>query len=104
MGQEPWHVVLLAVDFRNFPLKFRGQAASVATMANWLSNFLVSRTFLSLPNRLGSVSTFLLYAVLSLAGVWFRFRFVTETKGVPLEQIERDLRAGRPLRQLGKTL
>ena len=87
-----------------FPLKIRGQAASVATMANRLSNFLVSLTFLSLPNRLGSVSTFLLYAVLSLAGVWFRFRFVPETKGVPLEQIERDLRAGRPLRQLGKTL
>lgn len=86
-----------------FPLQIRGQAASVATMANWLSNFLVSLTFLSLLNRLGSVSTFLLYAVLSLAGVWFCFRFVPETKGVPLERIESDLRAGRPLRELGKT-
>jgi MFS transporter, SP family, galactose:H+ symporter len=84
-----------------FPLKIRGQAASVATMANWLSNFLVSLTFLSLLNRLGSVSTFLLYAVLSLLGLWFCFRFVPETKGVPLERIERDLRAGRPLRELG---
>jgi MFS transporter, SP family, galactose:H+ symporter len=86
-----------------YPLSIRGQAASVATMANWLSNFLVSLTFLSLLNKLGSVSTFLLYAVLSLAGLWFCFRFVPETKGVPLERIERDLRAGRPLRQLGKT-
>ena len=84
-----------------FPLSIRGQAASVATMANWLSNFLVSLTFLSLLNGLGSVSTFLLYAVLSLAGLWFCFRFVPETKGVPLERIERDLRAGRPLRKLG---
>lgn len=50
-----------------------------------------------------SVSTFLSYAVLSLAGLWFCFRVVPETKGVPLERIERDLRAGRPLRQLGKT-
>jgi SP family galactose:H+ symporter-like MFS transporter len=86
-----------------YPLSIRGQAASVATMANWLSNFVVSLTFLSLLTRLGSVSTFLLYAVLSLAGLWFCFRFVPETKGVPLERIERDLRAGRPLRQLGKT-
>ena len=86
-----------------FPLNVRGQAASVATMACWLSNFLVSLTFLTLLNRLGSVSTFLLYAVLSLAGLWFCFRFVPETKGVPLERIERDLRAGRPLRLLGKT-
>jgi SP family galactose:H+ symporter-like MFS transporter len=85
-----------------YPLRIRGQAASVATMANWLSNFLVSLTFLSLLHRLGSVSTFLLYAVLSLAGLWFCFWFVPETKGVALERIERDLRAGRPLRELGK--
>jgi SP family galactose:H+ symporter-like MFS transporter len=84
-----------------FPLSIRGQAASVATMANWLSNFVVSLTFLSLLNVLGTVWTFLLYAALSLAGIWFCLRFVPETKGVPLERIERDLRAGRPLRKLG---
>jgi MFS transporter, SP family, galactose:H+ symporter len=78
-----------------FPLKIRGQASSIATMANWLSNFVVSLTFLSLLKGLG-VTTFLLYSVLSLAGLFFCFRFVPETKGVPLEIIERNLRAGRP--------
>lgn len=86
-----------------FPLRIRGQAASIATMANWLSNFLVSLTFLSLLKGLGDVWTFLLYAALSLAGLWFCFFFIPETKGVPLERIERDLRLGRPLRDLGKT-
>jgi MFS family permease len=86
-----------------FPLNIRGQAASVATMANWLSNFVVSLTFLSLLNGLGDVWTFLLYAALSLIGLWLCFRFVPETKGVPLERIERDLRLGRPLRDLGRT-
>jgi SP family galactose:H+ symporter-like MFS transporter len=84
-----------------FPLSVRGQGASVATMANWLSNFAVSLTFLSLLNALGSARAFLLYAALCVVGVWFCFRFVPETKGVPLERIERDLRAGRPLRKLG---
>ena len=84
-----------------FPLNVRGQAASIATMANWLSNFIVSLTFLSLLNALGSVWTFVLYAALCGVGVWFCLRFVPETKGVPLEAIERDLRAGRPLRKLG---
>jgi MFS transporter, SP family, galactose:H+ symporter len=84
-----------------YPLNVRGQAASIATMANWLSNFVVSLTFLSLLNALGSVWTFLLYAALSGVGVWFCVRFVPETRGVPLEWIERDLRARRPLRQLG---
>jgi MFS transporter, SP family, galactose:H+ symporter len=84
-----------------YPLNVRGQGASVATMANWLSNFVVSLTFLSLLNALGSVWTFLLYAFLCGVGIWFCLRFVPETKGVPLESIERDLRAGRPLRKLG---
>ena len=75
--------------------------AATEALAGLLFGFLVSLTFLSLLNGLGSVSTFLLYAVLSLAGLWFCFRFVPETKGVPLERIERDLRAGRPLRKLG---
>src|SRR5215469_2326531 len=74
-----------------FPLNVRGQAASVATMANWLSNFVVSLTFLSLLNALGSVWTFVLYAALAVLGVLFCLRFVPETKGVPLELIERDL-------------
>jgi MFS transporter, SP family, galactose:H+ symporter len=86
-----------------FPLRIRGQAASIATMANWLSKFLVSLTFLSLLKGLGDVWTFLLYAALSLAGLWFCFFFISETKGVPLERIEHDLRLGRPLRDLGKT-
>jgi sugar porter (SP) family MFS transporter len=86
-----------------FPLNIRGQAASVATMANWLSNFVVSLTFLSLLQGLGDVWTFLLYAALSLVGLWLCSRFVPETKGVPLERIERDLRLGRPLRDLGRT-
>jgi MFS transporter, SP family, galactose:H+ symporter len=83
-----------------FPLNIRGQAASIATTANWLSNFFVSLTFLSLLNGLGNVWTFLLYAVLSAAGLWYCFVLVPETKGVPLERIERNLRSGRKLREL----
>jgi MFS transporter, SP family, galactose:H+ symporter len=83
-----------------FPLNIRGQAASIATTANWLSNFFVSLTFLSLLNGLGNVWTFLLYAVLSAAGLWYCFALVPETKGVPLERIERNLRSGRKLREL----
>jgi len=83
-----------------FPLNIRGQAASIATTANWLSNFFVSLTFLSLLNGLGNVWTFLVYAVLSAGGLWYCFALVPETKGVPLERIERNLRAGRKLREL----
>ena len=85
-----------------FPLNVRGQAASIATTANWVSNFFVSLTFLSLLNGLGNVWTFLLYAVLTAAGLWYCFALVPETKGVPLERIERNLRSGRRLRELAR--
>jgi SP family galactose:H+ symporter-like MFS transporter len=85
-----------------FPLNIRGQAASIATTANWLSNFFVSLTFLSLLNSLGNVLTFLLYAALSAAGLWYCFALVPETKRVPLERIERNLRSGRKLRELAR--
>jgi hypothetical protein len=87
-----------------FALNIRGQGSSLATMANWLTNYVVSLTFLSLLKGLGDVTTFLLYSVLSLTGLFFCFRFVPETKGVALEIIERNLRAGRPIRDVGKAL
>jgi MFS family permease len=87
-----------------FPLNIRGQAASIASMVNWLSNFLVSVTFLSLLNGLGTVWTFLLYAALSAAGLCHCFALVPETKGVPLERMERNLRLGRPLRELASEI
>jgi MFS transporter, SP family, galactose:H+ symporter len=85
-----------------YPLKIRGRAASIAAMANWLSNFLVSLTFLSLLNALGNVITFLLYAALSAAGLVYCFSLVPETKGIPLERIERNLRLGRRWRELAR--
>jgi MFS transporter, SP family, galactose:H+ symporter len=71
-----------------YPLKARGHAAGVGTMANWTSNFIVSLTFLPLLNALGSAPTFWLYAAVGVLTVFFCLRFVPETKGKQLEEIE----------------
>jgi len=71
-----------------YPLKARGHAAGVGTMANWTSNFLVSLTFLPLINWLGSAPTFWFYAAIGIFTVFFCLRFVPETKGKQLEEIE----------------
>jgi sugar porter (SP) family MFS transporter len=71
-----------------YPLKARGHAAGVGTMANWTSNFLVSLTFLPLINWLGSAPTFWFYAAIGVFTVFFCLRFVPETKGKQLEEIE----------------
>lgn len=71
-----------------YPLKARGHAAGVGTMANWTSNFLVSLTFLPLINWLGSATTFWFYAAIGVFTIFFCLRFVPETKGKQLEEIE----------------
>jgi MFS transporter, SP family, galactose:H+ symporter len=72
-----------------YSLKARGHAAGVGTMANWTSNFLVSLTFLPLINWLGSAPTFWFYAAIGLFTIFFCLRFVPETKGKQLEEIEK---------------
>ncbi|MFN8473490.1 MAG: sugar porter family MFS transporter [Anaerolineae bacterium] len=71
-----------------YPLNVRGQAMSMATVANWAANWLISVTFLTLVNVLGQAGTFLLYAVISVFAIWFVRRLVPETKGKTLEQVQ----------------
>ena len=51
-----------------FPLYLRGRAMGIATIANWGFNLLVTVTFLELINIFGRPGTFLLYAILTVAG------------------------------------
>ncbi len=78
-----------------FPLGVRGRAMSVATIANWGFNLLVTVTFLRLIDAFGRPGTFLLYAVLTLAGLAFTYALVPETKGRSLEDIEAELSVPR---------
>jgi sugar porter (SP) family MFS transporter len=71
-----------------YPQKIRGHAAGVGTMANWFSNFVVSLTFLPLLKELGDSETFFLYALVGLFTIVFCARFVPETKGKTLDEIE----------------
>lgn len=71
-----------------YPLRIRGRAMSIATAANWGSNFLVALTFLSLLESLGRPTTFWLYAVVGVISWIFVLRLVPETKGKTLEEIE----------------
>jgi hypothetical protein len=75
-----------------YPLKVRGIAEGTAAGANWAFNFLVSLTFLTLIQILGSSWTFWLYAALAIASWIFSYYLVPETKGRTLEEIEHSFR------------
>jgi sugar porter (SP) family MFS transporter len=74
-----------------FPLSLRGRAMSLATVANWAFNFIVSVTFLDLVGAVGSAGAFLIYALLTAAALMFTATVVPETKGYSLEEIEAQL-------------
>ncbi|MBO0802031.1 MAG: sugar porter family MFS transporter [Nocardiopsaceae bacterium] len=78
-----------------FPNRLRGAGASAATVANWGANLLVSVTFLSLINAVGKAWTFWIYAMFAGLAIVFTWRFVPETKGRPLEHIDRYWTGGR---------
>ena len=77
-----------------YPLAIRGRGMSLATIANWVFNMIVSFTFLDLVNGIGRGPTFLIYALLTIATILFTWFLVPETKGRTLEQIEDRLNGG----------
>jgi sugar porter (SP) family MFS transporter len=70
-----------------YPLAVRGKAAAAGTMTNWFFNFLVSLTFLALIDLLTETGAFWFYGAIGLVTLWFCWKFVPETKGKSLEQI-----------------
>jgi len=83
-----------------YPLRIRGRAMSVGTVANWSANLIVAVSFLTLTHSLGKAVTFWLFGVISIAAWLFAFFLVPETKGKTLEQIEAHFRSGKPSRAL----
>lgn len=83
-----------------YPLALRGRAMSLATIANWGFNLVVSATFLDLVGVAGSAGAFLVYAILSLVALAFIIAVVPETKGHSLEDIELDMERGTNRRVL----
>jgi len=72
-----------------YPLKVRSSAEGLAATFNWVSNLVVSLTFLSLLQSFGATRTFWLYGLFAVAAWIFSYRFAPETKGRTLEEIER---------------
>jgi sugar porter (SP) family MFS transporter len=71
-----------------YPLSVRSKAAGLGTMANWTFNFIVSLTFLLLIEALGRSGAFWFYGVIGFFTLAFCWKFVPETKGKRLEDIE----------------
>jgi len=74
-----------------FPNQIRGTAVSIAVSALWIACFAVTFTFPLLNRAMGLTGTFWLFAAICFAGFVFVLKFVPETKGKSLEEIEKEL-------------
>ena len=86
-----------------FPLKIRGIAMSICTVANFAFNFFVVGSFPVLIHKIGGAYTFWGFAAVSLLCILFVYLFVPETKGISLEQIESNWIHGVKPRDFGKS-
>lgn len=92
MGSVPW-----ILNSEIYPLKYRGIGGGMARMgavANWVSNLIVSESFLSLTHALGTAGVFLLFAAFSFLGMLAIYFLVPETKVLQFEEVEKMLEKG----------
>eukprot|EP00257_Ricinus_communis_P025781 XP_025013195.1 probable inositol transporter 2 [Ricinus communis] len=86
MGTVPW-----IVNSEIYPLRFRGVCGGIAATANWISNLIVAQSFLSMTQAIGTSWTFLTFGVISVLALIFVLVCVPETKGLPIEEVEKML-------------
>ncbi len=89
-----WGPVVWVLLSEIFPNKIRGKAMAVAVAAQWISNYLVSLTFPMmddnsyLTEQFNHGFAYWIYGLMSLLGMWFIWKYVPETKGKTLEEME----------------
>lgn len=84
MGPVKW-VVMSEI----FPIKIRGRAMALATLAVWITDGIYNQFFPVLRNRIGISGSFFMFAAVLLPQLFFVWKIMPETKGRTLEEIER---------------
>jgi SP family xylose:H+ symportor-like MFS transporter len=88
-----WGPVVWVLLSEIFPNQIRGKAMAVAVAAQWIANYIVSWTFPILNDNPYLVKTFnhgfayWIYGVMSVLAAVFMWKYVPETKGRTLEQM-----------------
>ena len=84
MGPTPW-----TVNSEIYPLHLRGTGNSFSATTNWISNFAVSMSFLTLLDDVpyGDILAFILIVIFSILAFIFVYTLVPETKGLSLDNV-----------------
>jgi SP family arabinose:H+ symporter-like MFS transporter len=72
-----------------FPTAVRGQAAAFCAMIDWLANFFLVEVFPVWQNAITLGGVMVCFAALAFLAIVFVWRFLPETKSLPVEEIVR---------------
>ena len=81
-----WGPVVWVLLGEKFPNKIRAAALSLAAAAQWVANWLITVSFPKLRDTLGLAYGF--YAICALLSLIFVWKWVSETKGKELEEMD----------------
>ncbi|WP_096186577.1 D-xylose transporter XylE [Evansella halocellulosilytica] len=82
-----WGPVCWVLISEIFPNKIRGQAVALAVAAQWAANYFISSTYPMMMEYSGGM-TYGFYGLMSVLSAIFVWKWVPETKGKTLEQME----------------
>jgi len=82
-----WGPVMWVLLGEMFPNRMRGAALAISGATNWVTNFVVTVTFLPLLSAVGLAGAYALYALAAVLSLPFVWRLVSETRGKTLEQM-----------------
>ena len=85
-----WGPVVWVLLGEMFPNRIRGVALAVAAAAQWLANFAVTMTFPIMLEGIGLGGSYFMYAAAAAASIFFVWKFINETKGRSLEEMQAD--------------
>ncbi|MEP6561129.1 MAG: sugar porter family MFS transporter [Nakamurella sp.] len=74
-----------------FPNRIRGRGQSFGSLTHWVFAAVVSWSFPGIAAALGGGATFLIFGICMVGQLIWVIRVMPETKGIPLEEMEREL-------------
>ena len=87
-----WGPILWVMLPEMFPTRARGAATGVATLVLNIGTLIVAQLFPILNNALSTEWVFLIFAMIGVLALAFVIKYLPETRGRSLEEIEYDLR------------
>ncbi|MDU0354129.1 sugar porter family MFS transporter [Paraglaciecola aquimarina] len=83
-----WGPIMWVMLGEMFPNQIRGSGLAVAGVAQWVTNFIITMTFPILLAGVGLAGAYGLYSLCAIISVFFVAKFVYETKGKELEDMQ----------------